>query len=494
MEAPAPLAAAASNRIGGFLAGLAWLAVLVVVGLSLVASSGGGAAGPESAGAGAGESMESVLARIQGRVLVGVADLTGQREDVWTQAGPLRGGSVSQRLRFAALAGELKGPETVREELTALDLAIAGRLATGDATPISDDEAATRAVLGRLYPPDDPEGVAAPARLGALDEADRAQLEATLGWFGRLALAPPGSDAAARAAVIGTARTAAIIFYAAIFVGGAAALGGFLGLIAMIVLGACRLLRARFRPGSRPAGIWIECFAIWLLLFIAGQALLGLVPLAPALQLPAVAVVFFLSLAALAWPVLRGVPLREVTAAIGWSPGAGVVREVLCGLGGYAMALPILAVGLAMTLVLLALDALMRGAPEPLAPQSGPAHPIIEELGSGRLPAILAVLVIGSIAAPIVEETMFRGVLYRHLRESTRGARTLVSVALATLVNTFVFAAIHPQGWIAIPALMSLATAFTLAREWRGSLIAPIVMHATSNGLILTTVSLLARP
>ena len=53
--------------------------------------------------------------------------------------------------------------------------------------------------------------------------------------------------------------------------------------------------------------------------------------------------------------------------------------------------------------------------------------------GSGRLSSLLA-----SVAAPVVEETMFRGVLYRHLREATRGAALAWSIVGGALIVSFV--------------------------------------------------------
>ena len=44
----------------------------------------------------------------------------------------------------------------------------------------------------------------------------------------------------------------------------------------------------------------------------------------------------------------------------------------------------------------------------------------------------------------------------------------------------------------ALAALMSLAFCFALAREWRGTLVVPIIMHGVNNGLVLGLVSLLA--
>jgi membrane protease YdiL (CAAX protease family) len=103
---------------------------------------------------------------------------------------------------------------------------------------------------------------------------------------------------------------------------------------------------------------------------------------------------------------------------------------------------------------------------------------------------ILLVFLTACVAAPIVEETMFRGVLYRHLRDWSAGQQRWMSVIFAALVNGLIFASIHPQGIFGIPVLATLAIGFSLAREWRGSLVSSIVMHGIHN-TVITCVSLL---
>jgi membrane protease YdiL (CAAX protease family) len=66
-------------------------------------------------------------------------------------------------------------------------------------------------------------------------------------------------------------------------------------------------------------------------------------------------------------------------------------------------------------------------------------------------------------------------------------------VVIAVLVNSVIFAAIHPQGLIFIPVLGSLAVAFTLMREWRGTINASIVAHAINNFVVLTLNVLMLR-
>ena len=116
----------------------------------------------------------------------------------------------------------------------------------------------------------------------------------------------------------------------------------------------------------------------------------------------------------------------------------------------------------------------------------GPAHPIITDLAQGHWWAKAQVLFVAVVAAPIVEETMFRGVLYRHLRDASARMGIVLSIVLSTFINTFVFAVIHPQGWVAMPALMALACGFTLMREWRGTVVPSMIIHGISNGLVMT--------
>jgi hypothetical protein len=95
--------------------------------------------------------------------------------------------------------------------------------------------------------------------------------------------------------------------------------------------------------------------------------------------------------------------------------------------------------------------------------------------------------------APVFEELFFRGALYRNLRQTFGRWGVLGSVVIAVLVNSVVFAAIHPQGLIFIPVLGSLAVAFTLMREWRGTINASIVAHAINNFVVLTLNVLMLR-
>ncbi len=79
--------------------------------------------------------------------------------------------------------------------------------------------------------------------------------------------------------------------------------------------------------------------------------------------------------------------------------------------------------------------------------------------------------------APLIEEFCFRGLLYRHLR-------THHGFWLSALVTTVLFTAGHTQHHPLV--LVSTAAVGLLAcalREWRGSLIGCITLHACGNSL-----------
>ena len=98
----------------------------------------------------------------------------------------------------------------------------------------------------------------------------------------------------------------------------------------------------------------------------------------------------------------------------------------------------------------------------------------------------MQIFLLATIAAPIVEEIMFRGVLFSHLRGAMRAWHASVGIVLAALISSVIFAAIHPQGLIFIPPLAGLGIGFCLCREWSGSLVPAMVAHAVSNGLVLS--------
>jgi membrane protease YdiL (CAAX protease family) len=190
-------------------------------------------------------------------------------------------------------------------------------------------------------------------------------------------------------------------------------------------------------------------------------------------------------LAALLWPTVRGVPWRRVRNDIGLFAGKRPIREILWGVVCYVSNLPLLAIGLLVTFALMGIYSALTGDPGDSGPIETPTHPVVQWVQEAGWIGRLQIVTMACLIAPLVEETIFRGVLYRHLREGTCRWPTGVSIALSVGITSLIFAVIHPQGLMAIPALMAVATGLSLAREWRGSLVAPIVMHATNNGVLM---------
>jgi membrane protease YdiL (CAAX protease family) len=193
------------------------------------------------------------------------------------------------------------------------------------------------------------------------------------------------------------------------------------------------------------------------------------------------------SLTALAWPVLRGVPWRQVRQDIGLTLGRSPALEPLFGVATYAMAVPLAAVGFVLCVLLMALQTALRGGTpvDSLAAPNTPSHPVVEFLVGSGWSLRLQVLFLAAVVAPVVEEIMFRGVLYRHLRDATgRRLGIAASAVVSATLLSFIFAVIHPQGWVMVPALMALAYAFTVAREWRGTLVPAIVAHGLNNAIV----------
>jgi membrane protease YdiL (CAAX protease family) len=173
---------------------------------------------------------------------------------------------------------------------------------------------------------------------------------------------------------------------------------------------------------------------------------------------------------------------------IGLRFGKQPALEPVIGVATYAMALPLVALGLFVTVMILFFESALHGggAADSFQPVHLPSHPVVDYVIRHDWGARLQVLLLASVIAPIVEETMFRGVLYRHLREASARFGFVLSFLFSATLVSFVFAVIHPQGLEAVPVLMALAFTFCLVREWRGTLVPAMITHAISNGLVVS--------
>jgi membrane protease YdiL (CAAX protease family) len=309
-------------------------------------------------------------------------------------------------------------------------------------------------------------------RPGGVSPEQRAALIADEGWFGKLALSfgRPDDDPQ-RAAVLHSATRAAIAGIAFEAVVGLSMLAGLALLITAIVLIATGRLHRCYGPASFQTTAFLEGFALYLpgflIIEVLAQRLLhGPMMLGAMLTLP------WILFAAL-WPLLRGVSWEALRGGLGWYRGQGVLREAGCGIAGYVAGLPVIAIGALAAYVLASRT------------HTQMSHPIVfSDLRSAS--GILQIYLLASVFAPLVEETMFRGALFNHLRQQH-------GWFLSAAISSLLFATVHPQGWAAIPAIGSIGFVLASIREWRGTFIASATAHALNNAVVTTLMILTLR-
>jgi membrane protease YdiL (CAAX protease family) len=248
---------------------------------------------------------------------------------------------------------------------------------------------------------------------------------------------------------------------AALVFGAAAMLAGLVLLVVLLFRWLDGRVVTRYHPPRGGTGPFLEAFA----LYLAGMAgLAALARLVLGERVPGMWFMVAVLPLACAWPLLRGVGRSELRQGLGLHTGRGLWREVGAGFVGYLATLPVLAAGAVVTLVLQRFSG------------TDASHPIVGEFGRGGW-RTAQLFFLAAVWAPVVEELMFRGAFYHHLRSR-------MAWPFAAAVVALIFAAIHPQGWVGVPVLAAIAFSFAFIREWRGSIIAPAVAHALNNGAV----------
>ena len=439
---PSLLFDAPARRDRTWTTALAWLVILASASYIIVTTVREKRAGADSA-----RQVADVGFRIAARYAVGAHHAFGSMTAATTQPqGPTLFGQVEaaaktrdDKVRSAIVAGELVGALAAFKVLGSL--------------PMPSYEGEDVDALRALYEA---------GNAAALTPAQQDAIVARHGWFGRLALShglPP--DEPARRAALGPARRTFWVAVGATSLAFVALVTGLGLLVAALVRGIDGKMAAAYRPPAGPTGPFLEAFAA----YIAGMV--GVSALARLLFAERVVATWFVIVVlpfAFFWPLLRGTSRPELRAGLGWQRGRGFWREVGAGIAGYLAGLPVLAAGAVVSLVLQRFSG------------SDTSHPIVNEIGGGGW-RTLRLLLLAAVWAPIVEETMFRGALYHHLRGRLKWPLAAALVAL-------LFAAVHPQGWAAIPVLGAIGFWFAALREWRGSVIAPATAHAINNGTV----------
>lgn len=298
-----------------------------------------------------------------------------------------------------------------------------------------------------------------------LTDEDKTFLEEELGWFGLVALSHDLADDDPKriAALKAGTRTFVTMFGGGMAAMGAAVIGMILFIFAAIFYKKNRLKHGYLMQTSQLTEArtpYLEAFILFLLFFVFSSQIGSFLP--PSLMWVTQA----MPLLCLFWLPIRKVSSLKMT--LGLHSGDGLFKEMGCGIAGYLSGLPILLVGLMFSAILMKFS----GGPPP-------AHPIVNWVEGAGVGKVMVLFFMASIAAPLIEETLFRGAFYHYLRGP-------MGAVLAALINGVIFAAIHPQGFAAIPVLASIGAVFGLIREWRGSLIAPMTAHFCNNSAVLS--------
>ncbi|MCX6853393.1 MAG: type II CAAX endopeptidase family protein [Verrucomicrobia bacterium] len=302
------------------------------------------------------------------------------------------------------------------------------------------------------------------APLPATDER-WVKLQKRHGWMAELARAQtlPKEDADRRIVMQQAMRTTVVMVMFGLL-GFIAAVGGLVLFVLAILRWRDGSLKFTMPPITRPhGGLLMEGFAVYMTLFLilpsASRYLFADMP-----RLFHYGLAFVALGAGFIWPLWRGMQRAEWRMALGLHRGQGMLREMGAGVLGWLACLPLLVLGM----IAASLITKLTGAT--------PTHPIMDDF-SGSLGVKIGAVLLAAVWAPISEEIMFRGFLFPGLSAWLRWF-------LGMLVGAFIFAVIHPQGWAGVPAIMALASAFSLLRMWRESLIAPMTAHALNNGLL----------
>jgi membrane protease YdiL (CAAX protease family) len=379
-------------------------------------------------------------------------------------------GPIEARLGHTILVREVLGPEAAGQALN--DVLDEARRKNYE---LDEEQQRIASELAKWYRPGQD---AIPVE--SLAES-REFLEERLGWVTRLLVHPFGDTSEGRKRIIDESVTA---FWKQIIAVGAGMVLLLVGVLVAGIMGklATDTLVSRVKPETHSGPVYLETFALWFALWIGVQLAAGFAG-AP---IEGIVILMFLSVAvSFVWPRHRGLDMSRIRKDIGLDR-ANPFKEVFFGIIFYVAMLPFIAVGLIVTLVLAGILGALSQQDE--YSSGGISHPLSDQLinGGGQL---FFIFLAAAVAAPVCEEIVFRGFLYRYLRNSTRRMPGWVSVLFASLFNGFLFAIVHPQGIAAVPVLMVIGAGFCLCRQWRGSLIAPMAMHAIHNGMSLLLVT-----
>lgn len=110
---------------------------------------------------------------------------------------------------------------------------------------------------------------------------------------------------------------------------------------------------------------------------------------------------------------------------------------------------------------------------------------VLLSLGFGKSSLNDTAIVLGvAVMAPIGEEFVYRGLIFKSLRDSlTRWLPLRYTFLIAVSVSAALFAGSHgsPDQMAQLGMLFVMGVLFALSYEWTGSLFAPVLLHSLNN-------------
>lgn len=479
------------------IAGIACILLIAVVAISQQISAHQAASTPPDARSGA--SISILYTKIMVKIFGALGESSTQTERTQlknTIGTPLRdmAHTADERIASIAAIGELGDKQDAIEQLDSFtdwlilnaDLAAKNPLGPNKEVPKADlpdriimidyvaagteraeyelDAAALRAVYSDTATPE-----------------QAARLKQRHGYFGKLALVHNDRKSPEHAALmkggiglVSLMAIAGLIFFFAF-------LAGFVCFIIALVQILGRRVQPRMDIPDPGGSVYLELVA----LFVGGFFLVKLILVAVAaiatpkggeppawLTTLAMGIQWILVLVPF-YPLLVGVPAARWKSDLGLHAPRGVFREVAFGIFAYLAGLPLLLLGAAVSLVLkLISDAVSgtSGAP--------PSNPILDEVMSANPVTLILFFCLATFWAPFVEETVFRGALFRHLR-------SWLILPVAAIGSALVFGLMHGYELIMLGPVITLGFTFAMMRHYRGSLVGPITAHALHNGTVM---------
>ncbi|MFT5422756.1 MAG: membrane protease YdiL (CAAX protease family) [Phycisphaerales bacterium] len=409
--------------------------------------------------------------------------------------------TIEDRVAIAIILGELEGPDAAIEQLQGLKVEVQLGIAFLPEPPADEptDETVDETNDATANETGDQPGLSDNAELlrdiddlntvylngsETLDEPAATRLRERYGYIGRVALTHDLTDADPEFAKLRGGGLAVLLGLIAF---GALLVFGFLAGSVLLILGLIRYLphwhRARFEPPAPGGSVMLETYALFVGSFFAvaitGTVVTALKPELAIWTLP----LQFSIMALVLWPLLRGMPVKAWREAVGLVAPRGLLREIGFGFLAYLAAVPLFIAGTIITLILVLLQQLLSsgGDPEP------PANDIIDLIGGADWVTIALFALLATVWAPITEELIFRGALYRHLRAHLHWV-------LAALFSSMLFAGMHNYPVVMLTPLIVLGFMFAMMREIRGSIIASITAHFIHNATLVLVMVFVLRP